>query len=1696
MSNEFKVKNGLIINNTVPVSGIVSGSLSNDNMSLVTENIIYGMSGTVDNIKRYSRYNATPVTISSAGTTQITLPWKTGEAEYIFAVNPGSYIHNIQLLSAGVLTGAKINLLMSLPNSTGVVINILNQAGTTLLSFSSNDVGFAYPVNQFIFDGSDWAWWFGGKTLESQIQLADTQDQLRSIVGVESEYIPLSGSTAINGSLVPSVSSANLGSLARQWKDVYSRTVDAAGKITFRESEWTGGNVTSVPITGNLNSYIAAAVPGDTLLLGSGTYAITADLVVNKALTIKGQGSSSIIASATNSVKLINITASNVKLTDIALVHTGGIFAVGIYAGENLSGITITNISLNMTGTGNKYGIDVLSSSLNLFNCVITIVSDEIAYGIRLKNNSSATSNNTKALLNVIVRVTGTIGSEAYFINNINTAKIITVQMWNCTCTAIAAINGSTNSGLHLLSSITNTITVTAVNCLFGGADYDVLVETPNIVNLFGSSLQHGVDKTTNGGVINYLGYSASEQIFTRGINAFQPVQGIGYVTNDASGYVVSGHGTQFTNTFKVFDTITIGSETVGISAILSDAVLLTLQSLTSAHSGVVYTLLGGELLTVHGNGQIGVGTSQPMNLFHISGTNITPDADDNLPNFLMLDSVPQGDAGLTLALNGVKKFDTYMYRNENGRAMYRYGQESQMDLETIMENGKYGWLQPSNWTNYHTIYTTISGGILDDLDCGPNSDYNSLIPYNKLFKIRIVSAGNPDTFEYSTSINNGSTWSSWVGPLSCNTTEQELEDGVTTLFVSSSGHSTNDAWSFTAFSLSPQGTFTIHPVYYQEINTTTDYTLDTAESRLDLTMESNSIASTPYVIVPLGAGGTAHGAVMFGAHFKINGVYFYITTAAVGATMVYEYWKDGVGWTEITGAENLNDGTYGMTQTGLITWNKDAMTDWATYQLPGETGASYNLYWIRIRSSSVMSVAPEITIMAPHGDKRFSVYTSHFDVNPTFYIDAAGKMHLNHANGYGDIVEFSNNSDNNGIGMSVDHGAISISLYENGRDSNHSTSLVPGGMRFNTNGVDSQFINKYNQAFKFYKNANMSNDLILHLETDGSISTGVSGYEYLVSDNNDIPNKKYVDSLIGGMQLQGNWNAATNMPNITGTTQVGYAWAVSVSGNTDLGGLTNWQVGEMAVKNFAGWTKINAIPAIWGTILGSITNQSDLNSALANKVETSYLPTWKGNSYIASVGTVTGGVWHGTRITPTYLDTSVTTQGNTFNGINQLIKLNSSGQIPALSGNLITNLTWNNINKTGSSLANLVTRSAADLNAGNLSIDRMPLGGTWTLTSPLIIMNSSFEIAQSSSGPGTVSNLAGGTSVLGVGTQFLNTFKVGDTITIPATVGQTVTITFITDNEHLTTTAITNVNNNVAYSLDGGTVFTTLGNGETYLSHGVGVDEFSSDGTLADNSDLAVPTEHAVKTYFDTNQHVQDLVISGKLLRSDFNTYSGLVNVAQHNQDLAITGKVATSTYVAGQHTQDLVISGKLLRSDFNTYSGLVNVAQHNQDLATTGRVTTSTYTVGQHTQDLVISGKMSLSVYTTGQHSQDLAITGKVSTSTLNSWSGSVNIHTVGTLSGMQWATVSKSGAYNIKSTDVVILCDTTSTAFTVTLPTAVGVTGKVYTIKRIAAGTNRLTVATTSSQTIDGLTTALLDGQYNSITVISDGANWNII
>jgi hypothetical protein len=103
--------------------------------------------------------------------------------------------------------------------------------------------------------------------------------------------------------------------------------------------------------------------------------------------------------------------------------------------------------------------------------------------------------------------------------------------------------------------------------------------------------------------------------------------------------------------------------------------------------------------------------------------------------------------------------------------------------------------------------------------------------------------------------------------------------------------------------------------------------------------------------------------------------------------------------------------------------------------------------------------------------------------------------------------------------------------------------------------------------------------------------------------------------------------------------------------------------------------------------------------------------------------------------------------------------------------------------------------------------------------------------------------------------------------------------------------------------------------------------------------------------------------------------------------------------------------------------------------------------------------------------------------------------NLYLSGSANGITVASfavhASSTGTTSIDATATVWPCDTTSAGFTITLPTAVGVSGRVYVIKKTVAA-NTLTIATGGGN-IDGNATISVSTQNQSYTLVSDGTNW---
>ena len=86
--------------------------------------------------------------------------------------------------------------------------------------------------------------------------------------------------------------------------------------------------------------------------------------------------------------------------------------------------------------------------------------------------------------------------------------------------------------------------------------------------------------------------------------------------------------------------------------------------------------------------------------------------------------------------------------------------------------------------------------------------------------------------------------------------------------------------------------------------------------------------------------------------------------------------------------------------------------------------------------------------------------------------------------------------------------------------------------------------------------------------------------------------------------------------------------------------------------------------------------------------------------------------------------------------------------------------------------------------------------------------------------------------------------------------------------------------------------------------------------------------------------------------------------------------------------------------------------------------------------------------------------------------------------------------SSDYTVKNYEEHVMVDATAAARAITMPSAVGREGYVYTVSKTDSSANAVTIAGIGGQTINGDANLILYYQDESVTLISDGANWRVI
>jgi hypothetical protein len=190
------------------------------------------------------------------------------------------------------------------------------------------------------------------------------------------------------------------------------------------------------------------------------------------------------------------------------------------------------------------------------------------------------------------------------------------------------------------------------------------------------------------------------------------------------------------------------------------------------------------------------------------------------------------------------------------------------------------------------------------------------------------------------------------------------------------------------------------------------------------------------------------------------------------------------------------------------------------------------------------------------------------------------------------------------------------------------------------------------------------------------------------------------INGLIGGSIFQSTWNASTNVPTLTSSVGTkGYYYIVSTAGNTNLDGITDWQIGDWAIFDGTVWRKVDNTDAVvsvngfTGIVNLALDNISDVSATS---------PT--GGQLLRFNGT--SSVWE--NWTPTYISAAITSLNGLTGAVQTMVTgtagtdftIDASGtvhtfNIPTASATnrgLLSSADWTTFNNKQNALTNPVT--------------------------------------------------------------------------------------------------------------------------------------------------------------------------------------------------------------------------------------------------------------------------------------------------------------------------------------------------------------------------------------------------------------------
>jgi hypothetical protein len=165
-----------------------------------------------------------------------------------------------------------------------------------------------------------------------------------------------------------------------------------------------------------------------------------------------------------------------------------------------------------------------------------------------------------------------------------------------------------------------------------------------------------------------------------------------------------------------------------------------------------------------------------------------------------------------------------------------------------------------------------------------------------------------------------------------------------------------------------------------------------------------------------------------------------------------------------------------------------------------------------------------------------------------------------------------------------------------------------------------------------FTASSTIPNTDITGLGTASTRDAGSANGVATLDAGGKVPVSELPAAVLGALSYQGTWNASTNTPTLTSSTGTkGYYYVVSVAGNTNLDGITDWLVGDWAVYNGTVWQKVDNTETVTsvngqtGAVVLTTTNIAEgTNEYFTTAKARNSLSAGTGISYVSGTGVIT----------------------------------------------------------------------------------------------------------------------------------------------------------------------------------------------------------------------------------------------------------------------------------------------------------------------------------------------------------------------------------------------------------------------------------------------------------------------------------------